>query len=79
MDFEQLKEEYLLTVSPSGFVCVIPIDKYGFTSYPINDLNDCVLLTQEEYMGFIEHRYMFNEALTGVVEYVAPEIEEGIV
>lgn len=76
MDFEELKEKNLLTLSPSGFVCIIPHDQYSFTTYPINDINDGILLTQDEYIGIIERRYMFNESLNGVVDYIAPPEEE---
>ena len=75
MDFEQLKEENLLTITPSGYVCVKPIDQYSFTSYPI-DIYDCILITQDEYIGLLERRYMFNGALTGVTDYVEPPVEE---
>ena len=75
MDFEQLKKDNLLTISPSGYVCVKPIDQYSFTSYPI-DIYDCILITQDEYVGLLERRYMFNEALTGVIDYVKPVYEE---
>lgn len=75
MDFEQLKLDNLLTISPSGYVCVKPIDQYSFTSYPI-DIFDCILVTQDEYVGLLERRYMFNKSLLGVTAYVEPVNEE---
>lgn len=75
MDFGKLAKENLLTITPSGYVCVKPHDQYSFTTYPINDL-DCILLTPNEYMGLLNNTYMFNENLTGVIEYIEPNFAE---
>lgn len=75
MNFENIVKENLLTITPSGYVCVKPHDQYSFTTYPINDL-DCILLTPNEYMGLLNNTYMFDEHLKGVVEYVDPHFAE---
>ena len=75
MDFETLKNQNLLTISPSGYVCIKPINQFDFTTYPI-DKNDYILITPEEYIGLIERTHIFNEQLTGVIEYIIPKNEE---
>lgn len=75
MDFEKLVKENLLTITPSGYICVKPHDQYSFTTYPISEF-DCILLTSDEYMGLLNHTYMFDESLKGVTAYVEPPTEE---
>lgn len=75
MDFEDLVKENLLTITPSGYVCVNPHDQYSFTTYPVEEY-DCILLTPDEYIGLLDHTYMFNESLKGVTDYIEPPTEE---
>lgn len=71
MDFGKLAKENLLTITPSGYVCVKPHDRYSFTTFPVDEY-DCILLTPEEYVGLLDNTYMFDEHLKGVVKYVDP-------
>ncbi len=67
----KLIEKNLLTVV-DGKICVKPHDQRSFTTYPIQD-DDCILVSQEEYIGLITQVYMFNEDLTGLVDYETEE------
>ena len=69
---QKLIEKNLLTVKDDK-VCIKPLNQYDFTTYPIED--EYILITGEEYVGLLTRVYMFNEELTGVIDYVEPIIE----
>ena len=56
-------------------VCIKPHTQYDFTTYPI-DINDCVYVTYDEYIGLITRVYMFNDTLNCVIDYVDQFEEE---
>ena len=66
----KLIEKNLLTLQ-EGKVCVKPIDKYSFVTFPLEE-NDYIQLTQEEYLGLLTRIYMFNDDLDGVVDFEEP-------
>lgn len=74
---KEIQPIYRLTLNETeDRVYVKPIDRYSFTSYPLpENLEGCILLTKEEYLGFMSGFLIFNEDLTGV-EYrtLEPEI-----
>lgn len=67
---QKLIDRNLLTVIEDK-VCIVPHNQYDFTTYPINGDN-FILISEEEYIGLLTGVYMFNEELTGVVDYVDP-------
>lgn len=67
---QKLIERNLLTVIDDK-ICIIPHNQYDFTTFPINDSN-FILITQEEYLGLLTRVYMFDDTLTGVVDFVEP-------
>ena len=77
MDFEKiigkLIEKNLLTTDGDK-IKIKPHDQYNFTTYPIQD--DYILVSYDEYIGLLTRVYMFNEELTGVVDYEEPQEDE---
>lgn len=69
---QKLIDRNLLTVVDDK-ICIKPHTQYDFTTFPI-DMEDCIQITEEEYLGLITYVYMFDETLTNVVDYVNPVI-----
>ena len=69
-----------------GYVVIRPISQrsYVFIKYitPKNihsvEIEDnCLLITPDEYIGLISKQYMFNKTLSGLVDYVEPQEQQG--
>ena len=71
---EKLQERNSLTIIDDK-ICIKPLNQYEYITCPI-DVEDCIQITEEEYIGILTRVYMFNEELNGVVDFVAPVIEE---
>ena len=76
MDFEKIIDKLIeknLLTTDSDKIKIKPHDQYNFTTYPIQD--DYILVSYDEYIGLLTRVYMFNEELTGVVDYEEPQEE----
>lgn len=79
MDFEKLIDKLIeknLLATDGNKIKIKPHDQYNFTTYPIQD--DYILVSYDEYIGLLTQVYMFNEELTGVVDYEEPQEDEPI-
>lgn len=75
INFEQIAAANMLTTNKNGYVYIKPEGKFDFTTYPVNK-NECILISPEEYIGLIQRTHIFNDQLTGVIEYIIPKNEE---
>lgn len=79
MDFEKIIDKLIeknLLTTDGDKIKIKPHDQYNFTTYPIQD--DYILVSYDEYIGLLTQVYMFNEELTGVVDYEEPQEDEPI-
>lgn len=77
MDFEKIIDKLIeknLLTTDGDKIKIKPHDQYNFTTYPIQD--DYILVSYDEYIGLLTRVYMFNEELTGVVDYEEPQEDE---
>lgn len=65
---QKLISKNFLTVV-NNKICIVPHNQYDFTTYPI-DINDCVYVTYDEYIGLITGVYMFNDTLNCVIDCI---------
>ena len=77
MNFEKIIDKLIeknLLTTDGDKIKIKPHDQYNFTTYPIQD--DYILISYDEYIGLLTRVYMFNEELTGVVDYEEPVEDE---
>lgn len=77
MNFEKIIDKLIeknLLATDGDKIKIKPHDQYNFTTYPIHD--DYILVSYDEYIGLLTRVYMFNEELTGVVDYEEPREDE---
>lgn len=77
MNFEKIIDKLIeknLLTTDGDKIKIKPHDQYNFTTYPIQD--DYILISYDEYIGLLTRVYMFNEELTGVVDYEEPAEDE---
>lgn len=82
MNFEKIIDKLIeknLLATDGDKIKIKPHDQYNFTTYPIQD-DDYILVSYDEYIGLLTRVYMFNEELTGVVDYEEPQeiVEEPV-
>ena len=73
MNFEKIIDKLIeknLLATDGDKIKIKPHDQYNFTTYPIQ--GDYILVSYDEYIGLLTRVYMFNEELTGVVDYEEP-------
>ena len=63
MDIEILKMQNNLTINDDGLIYVKPISEYEYTTFPLEELDGCLALTMEEYLGLKINYYKFNKDL----------------
>lgn len=66
IDFETIKKQNKLTTY-NEYIYVKPVDEYNYVTYPLNELEGCLALTLDEYLGLRANYYKFNEKLTELV------------
>lgn len=73
----KLKEKFNLTLNEENDkIYVFPLNKYDFISSPLpENLQNCILITAEEYTGFLAGIFMFDENFN-VTDFVEPTEEE---
>ena len=54
---------------------IVPISKFEYKVFPINEGDKTLEVTKEEFLGLEEHIKCFNEDLTAVIDYVKTEEE----
>lgn len=64
IDKDILKKQNNLLIDDNGLILVKPTGLYSYITFPLNDLNGCLRLTMEEYLGLRANYYRFNENLT---------------
>lgn len=75
IDFLTLAQQNMLTYNDEKtHFYVKPIDKHNYTSYPLENLDNTVLLTAEEYLGLRANYYQFNDNLTGIELYSSDSV-----
>lgn len=69
--FEKIVEENKLTVDENNKILILPTDKYSFTTYPLpKDKSMCLKVSFEEYLGLIDNKFMFNDELNKIINYI---------
>lgn len=53
-----------------------PLSRHEYTTYPLPDLSDTILVTLDEYLGLRANYYQFTEDLRGLELYTPKEAEE---
>lgn len=66
IDLQILKMQNDLVIDDDGLIMVKPTDTHNFETFPLQDLDGCLRLTMEEYLGLRAGYYRFNEKLNGL-------------
>lgn len=53
----------------TGKIKVVPMNQFEWRSYPINEDDTPLLVTEDEFIGLATRLYMFNGQLTAVVPF----------
>lgn len=70
LDIQKLKTQFNLTLNEDETkIYVLPHNKWEFTSCPLDDLSKCILITPEEFIGFMANVFIFNDDLTACEDY----------
>ena len=72
IDLEILKEQNKLTINDNGLIYIKPIGD-GWQTYPLDTLDDCLLLTPEEYVLLKARYYKIKDDHSGLEIYVPEE------
>lgn len=67
IDIRILQEQNNLTINDDGYIYVKPQDEFNFITFPLEDLEGCLALSLDEYLGLRAGYYKFNEDLTELV------------
>ena len=74
--FEILAEKNKLTVTENGEIKINPLSQYEFITYPINEEEKTITVSQDEYLGLMLKVYQFNDNLDGLVAFDAAQFTE---
>lgn len=67
IDIEILKKQNNLTINDDGYIYIKPQDEINYSTFPLEDLDGCLALSLDEYLGLRVGYYRFNEDLNGLV------------
>ena len=77
IDIDILKKQNNLTII-DGQVCIIPLSKRDFTTYPINETDSYIKVSPEEYLYLKAGYLWFTDDFTALeIAPVRQDIEEG--
>lgn len=80
MNFEEIKELYELTTNEDGYVYLLITGDNSFATYPLKDLSECVLISQEDCTKLFNGEISLSEVEIvpnfGIKEQVEEIIEE---
>ena len=73
---EKVFEKYTPEIDENGMVKIVPLNQFEWKVIPINEGDNILLISQDDFVCLTQHFAQFNENLTEIIDFSSEDYKE---